>query len=336
MTERAVRHNPEEAAELFARGVGAAKGGQKRVAASLLSRAVQLDPRHEQAWLWLSGVLDKPDEIAFCLRSVLGINPQSERAQQGLVWLEQRKLIATQPVIPAEPAAQSAPPEPRRNRDRDGGWWVSLRRNRRETSQAWRIMLIGGILLLSFTLGLNLLLRETLTRTRAANTPIAIKLIPGATALPTVIPILQPALASSADARALAYLSTLDQERRRLQEAANRYRETTSKLGNSALLHANAARELRDQVNAAYSTLAELNPPQSIQAAHASYLEGLDQERGAMSDMLEFYGSFSVKLANRAVLRLEDASQRIERAQAVFLVIQQQANSVGVPARTAR
>ena len=340
MTERAVRKNPEEAAELFVRGVGAAKGGQKRVAASLLARAVQLDPQHEQAWLWLSGVIDDPTEVAFCLRSVLSINPQSERARQGLVWLEQRQLIATQPAPPVIVApVEPAPAVDRRKwheRPSREGWWVGMRRNRRETSRAWQIVLVAAIVLLSFTLGLNLLLRETLAQAQAKSAPLAMTVLPGATPLPTVIPIFQPALAASGDASSLAYLSVLDAQRSHMRDAVARYRKQTSTLGNSAVLHANAARELRNQVSAAYSILAELNPPKPLQVAHASYLEGLDQERGAMDDMLEFYGSFSVKLANRAVLRLEDANQRFEQAQAMFTAIQQQANNSGVPAITAR
>ncbi|HWQ14197.1 MAG TPA: hypothetical protein VNL77_15470 [Roseiflexaceae bacterium] len=96
--ETAIKANEREAARMFERGVAAARGGQKRVAAVLLARAVQLDPQHELGWLWLSGVLEEPDEIAFCLRSVLALNPHNERARQGLAWLEQRRLIAAAPT----------------------------------------------------------------------------------------------------------------------------------------------------------------------------------------------------------------------------------------------
>src|SRR5918911_5703272 len=106
MAETAIKSNQREAARLFERGVAAARGGQRRVAAGLLARAVQLDPRHEMGWLWLSGVLDEPNEIAFCLRSVLAVNPHNERARQGLAWLEERGQIARQPA----PAVVIAPP----------------------------------------------------------------------------------------------------------------------------------------------------------------------------------------------------------------------------------
>lgn len=338
MTERSIKHNPVEAATLFARGVGAAKGGQKKLAATLLARAVQLDPKHEQAWLWLSGVIDDPDEVAFCLRSVLSINPHNERAQKGLAWLEQRKLISTPapaPIATVQPAPVATVRQQQESHDREG-WWVGWRRTRRETNRAWQIVLLGMIVLLSLTVGLNVWLRETIAQARAQNAPVAVTIVPGATAVPTVIPILQTRLAASDEAGALAYLSVLDKQRTDLREAVARYREATSKLGNSAVLHAAAARSLREQVNSAYAAMAELTPPATLRAAHIIYLEGLDQERSAMDDMLEFYGSFSVQRANRAVLRLEEASEQIDRASAVFTLVQRHANANTLPALTAR
>src|SRR5215510_5703346 len=110
MAETGIKANEIEASRLFQRGVAAARGGQRRVAAVLLGRAVQLNPRHEMGWLWLSGVLDDPKEIAFCLRSVLSVNPHNERARQGLAWLEQRAQIPAQPapavVAESEPAEE--------------------------------------------------------------------------------------------------------------------------------------------------------------------------------------------------------------------------------------
>lgn len=345
MTERAVKHNPEEAARLFERGVGAARGGQRRLAATMLSRAVQLDPKHEQAWLWLSGVLDDPNEIAFCLRSVLSINPNSERARQGLAWLEQRKLVAAQageaPEAPAStrgaaPRPSAPSPNRRAHHDREG-WWVTMRRNRREMSRAWQVVLVGAILLLSFTLGLNWWLRDTIARTKAENMPTAVVVVvPGATAMPTVIPVFKSSLAASDDARALAYLSALERERAQLRSAVDAYREATSKLGNSSVLHATAARKLRGTVDDVAAKLNGLNPPPALARAHAEYLKGLDEERAAMDDMLQFYGSFSVQLVNRAVLRLEEANQRIERARAAFALTQQRANNNALPPLTAR
>lgn len=339
MTERAVKQNPEEAERLFQRGVGAARGGQRRVAASMLARAVQLDPRHEQAWLWLSGVLDDSNEIAFCLRAVLSINPANERAQKGLEWLEQRQMIVHQPTpvvaTPPLPASSESERSKKQRHDRES-WWVNWRRNRREMSRAWQVVLIGIIALLSLTLGLNMLLRETITQAKVLPVPIVVAVVPGATAVPTVVPVLQTSMTASGDAQTLAYLSAVESQRGGLRTAINSYRETTSKLGNSAVLHAAAARELRATVDSAYATLVELTPPPQLRAAHTNYLEGLDEERAAMDDMLEFYGSYRIQIANRAVLRLEEARQRITLARAAFATTNQVANSSGPPSQTAR
>lgn len=336
MSERSVKYNTEEAAALFARGVGAAKGGQKRVAASLLSRAVQLDPTHEQAWLWLSGVLEDPNEIAFCLRSVLSINPSSERARQGLAWLEQRKMVAAQPVPAAIPAAQPQQSErDRSDREHRENWWVGWRRNRRETSRAWQIVLVAMIMLYALTIGLNYQLRQIISQSKAQHIPTAAPDMPQATLAPTAIPLYQKSLAASEDAQALAYLSAFEAQRGDLRAAVEAYREATSKLGNSSLLHASAARTLREKVDGSYKAIAALSPPASLREAHAAYLKGLDEERAAMDDMLEFYGSFSVQLVNRAVLRLEDASQQIAQARAMFGRASQRANT-SFPAYTIR
>src|SRR5262249_11609918 len=127
MTESAIKSNQREAARLFERGVAAASSGQRRGAAGLLARVGQIEPRHEMGWLWLSGVLDEPNEIAFCLRSVLGINPHNERARQGLLWLEERGKLAPQP---AQARAIIAPLEPehadeQRARYEGESWWVN-------------------------------------------------------------------------------------------------------------------------------------------------------------------------------------------------------------------
>ena len=116
MIKTEIKANEREAAQLFVRGVAAARGGQRRLAAVLLSRVVQLDPQHEMGWLWLSGVLDDPKEIAFCLRSVLAINPHNERAQRGLAWLKSRQLLhnddssVTAPFARVTPAATPTDP----------------------------------------------------------------------------------------------------------------------------------------------------------------------------------------------------------------------------------
>lgn len=327
---------------MFERGVGAARGGQRRVAAGLLARAVQYDPKHEQAWLWLSGVLDDPSEIAFCLRSVLSINPNNDRARQGLAWLEQRALLPAQtPATPAHSPSQEEPAErvdeQTARRDRES-WWVGWRRSHHEMSRARLLVWSVPIVLLLLTMALNFSLRQALARS-AALTQAAQVQSEAAVDQPTPAPapILEAALTETEQAQAVAYLSAIYAPRERLRAAVDEYRQATSQPGNSSLVHASAARKFRDQIEVAYATFSEITPPPALEQAHADYLSGLDQERSALDDMLEFYGSFSIQMANRAILRFEDAGKRLDRARAEFAEQAARSNAaVATSAHTAR
>jgi hypothetical protein len=322
MSESAIKSNQREAARLFERGVAAASSGQRRVAAVLLARVVQIDPRHEMGWLWLSGVLDEPDEIAFCLRSVLSVNPHNERARQGLIWLEERGKIAPQPAPSRTIIAPPAEPEhadERRARHEGESWWVNWRRARRDMSRVRLVFWSIPLLLLLLTLALNLTLREAVARNealvRAATQPSVAQAAP---AKPAPVPILQAELPAARDAQTLAYLSALDEPRARLRAAVGAYKEATSQPGGSSVVHAAAARRLREVIESASQTIGDLSPPATLAQAHADYMTGLELERAALADMLEFYNSFSVSLVNRATLRLEDAGARLQRARDRF------------------
>jgi len=199
MVRTEIKANQREAAQLFVRGVAAARGGQRRLAAVLLARVVQLDPQREMGWLWLSGVLDDPKEIAFCLRSVLAINPQNERARRGLAWLESRQLLRDGDADITAPFARAAPnvaeesvsngsdgavaapspslwrtrligflfPAREPSRDHTDSWWVGWRLSRQEMSRARVLLWSMPVLLLVFTLALNYALRAAVERNQA-------------------------------------------------------------------------------------------------------------------------------------------------------------------------
>lgn len=194
-----IKANQRAAAQLFVRGVAAARGGQRRLAAVLLARVVQLDPQHEMGWLWLSGVLDDPKEIAFCLRSVLAINPQNERARRGLAWLESRRLLRDGDAEITASFARAAPngaedtaangndgaivatplpmwrkrliaflfPAREPSREHTDSWWVGWRLSRQEMSRARVLLWSMPVLLLVFTLALNYALRSAVERNQA-------------------------------------------------------------------------------------------------------------------------------------------------------------------------
>ncbi|MBM7842721.1 tetratricopeptide repeat protein [Herpetosiphon giganteus] len=88
--------------ELLRSAKAAANQGQIEQARKLLSSIVQRDPNHEQAWLWLSGVVDSADKMRYCLDRVLAINPDNQLALSALEdfddLAEQRFRNQTQPL----------------------------------------------------------------------------------------------------------------------------------------------------------------------------------------------------------------------------------------------
>lgn len=69
--------------------IRAYKAGKKSDARSLLEKATELDQFNEQAWLWLSAVVETDEDKRTCLENVLFINPNNDAARQGLDKLEQ-------------------------------------------------------------------------------------------------------------------------------------------------------------------------------------------------------------------------------------------------------
>lgn len=74
--------------ELLQKGINAAKSKQVAEARSLLKQVVELEPRNETAWLWLSGVVETDEQRIVCLENVLDINPANKVA----VFLDKRPL----------------------------------------------------------------------------------------------------------------------------------------------------------------------------------------------------------------------------------------------------
>src|SRR5512138_3265444 len=97
-----------EVDSLIKQGMTAFKAGRKEEAKNIFMQAVDQDERSEQAWLWLSAVVDSDEEQQICLENVLAINPNNERARKGLDMVNQ-KLGSAQPPAP-KPAE---PPPPR-------------------------------------------------------------------------------------------------------------------------------------------------------------------------------------------------------------------------------
>jgi hypothetical protein len=95
-------------------GIRAYRAGNKSEARALLMKAVELDEYNEQAWLWLSATVETPEEQRTCLENVLVINPNNERARNGIQMLAS-KTGGNTPVpktASSSPAFGAPPPNP--------------------------------------------------------------------------------------------------------------------------------------------------------------------------------------------------------------------------------
>lgn len=82
-------------------GIRAARAGQREQARDLLMQVIQADERNEAAWLWLSGVVDDPEDVRVCLQNALDINPSNEKAQKGMAWLNAHHPVAVSAPVQA-------------------------------------------------------------------------------------------------------------------------------------------------------------------------------------------------------------------------------------------
>ena len=73
-----------DAGRLLQEGITAVKSGDKANGRKYLMQLLEIDDRNEQAWLWLSGAVETPEDRIVCLENVLDINPENKTAQKGL------------------------------------------------------------------------------------------------------------------------------------------------------------------------------------------------------------------------------------------------------------
>jgi len=84
--------------ELLGDGIKAAKANKADEALLLLKRVVELEPRNEMAWLWLSAAVQTDEQRMTCLENVLTINPDNKPAQEGMRLL--RRSVAVIKPLP--------------------------------------------------------------------------------------------------------------------------------------------------------------------------------------------------------------------------------------------
>lgn len=95
---------------LVRQGINAYREGNKNEARNLLLQAVELDEENEMGWLWLSAVVDTVEDQQTCLENVLTINPNNEKARQGLEILQERSSDSPAVTTPISSLSASPPP----------------------------------------------------------------------------------------------------------------------------------------------------------------------------------------------------------------------------------
>jgi len=106
--------NPDshsQAQQLIQQAMAALRRGDRTESRSLAERAAALDPDLEDPWLILAAVSDPKDSLGY-LKHALEINPNSERARQGIHWAINRMRAPQTAHTQATPArpAEAAPP----------------------------------------------------------------------------------------------------------------------------------------------------------------------------------------------------------------------------------
>ncbi len=77
---------------IYTRALTAHQDGQLSEAQSLLVQVIQINPRHERAWLSLASVVPTTDQSIDCLKRVLAINPENAQAQNLLDQARKEKV----------------------------------------------------------------------------------------------------------------------------------------------------------------------------------------------------------------------------------------------------
>src|SRR5437588_3371645 len=102
-------------ADMLNKGRQAALTGQREFAREMLAYVVYLDPRNAEGWLWLSGVVDFPQQVRYCLERTLRVDPRNPRALRGMEWLDARQKEIDEARAAAErvkPYWQTTKPKP--------------------------------------------------------------------------------------------------------------------------------------------------------------------------------------------------------------------------------
>ena len=88
--------------DLLQQAISAARAGRELTARDIFLEIVERDPQNETAWMWLTGLLDDPEDCIYACEQTLAINPHNQGVRDYLTKLlaeKQQKLDAEQKQI---------------------------------------------------------------------------------------------------------------------------------------------------------------------------------------------------------------------------------------------
>ncbi|MBN1485443.1 MAG: hypothetical protein JXA37_12050 [Chloroflexia bacterium] len=302
----------EKIEELFLNGIAAAKGGNRRLAQAFFKRVIKENPYHESAWIWLSEMLDDPEDIAYCLESALAINPHNEKARLSLELVQDRRgdkpsrpqewsslgelLDMDLPTILSEtpsPTTPKPPAEPLVYREPDH-------------QGVWRAVLFAGVVVAVLILAVifaKMPLQPDNPGTGPTNRPS-----------PTID---LTALPNQERPHILIYFNQLDSVLGPLRLAHDIYKGQSNQRVSLAD-QVSYTNRLRAQVVAALETLQQVEPPTVLAKAHGEYLHGLSLEQEALDNLLRYFETSQAGYSNRATVKMQEAGFYMDQAKAVW------------------
>ncbi len=101
----------QEIEQLLREGIEAAQAGQKEQARQLLLQVIAEDEGQESAWLWLSELVDDPEQKQICLENVLALNPGNTAAKDGLRRLREQDPVSVPEAEDAQRPVRGVGPD---------------------------------------------------------------------------------------------------------------------------------------------------------------------------------------------------------------------------------
>ena len=79
---------------LLDKGISATQAGDREAAHTWLTQAVNREEDNLEAWLWLSRVVDTPEDQETCYENILALDPNNIETQSQLATLQQLREVA--------------------------------------------------------------------------------------------------------------------------------------------------------------------------------------------------------------------------------------------------